>query len=66
MAEEQTRACGSPTADAKVIKNNDDEGWAVEMTRDGDPEPSLVGPWTMGRDKKNPAPRPERLFNTPW
>jgi hypothetical protein len=41
---------------ARVIKNDDDEGWAVEMTRDGDPEPALVGPWTMGRDKKNPKP----------
>lgn len=41
---------------ARVIKNEDDEGWAVEMTRDGDPEPALVGPWTMGRDKKNPKP----------
>jgi hypothetical protein len=41
---------------ARVIKNEDDEGWAVEMTVDGATEPSLVGPWTMGRDKKNPKP----------
>ncbi len=41
---------------AKIIKNADDDGWAVEMTRVGDSEPSLVGPWTMGRDKKNPKP----------
>lgn len=41
---------------ARVIKNEDDDGWAVEMTRAGDPEPALVGPWTMGRDKKNPKP----------
>ena len=41
---------------ARVIKNNDDEGWAVEMIRQGEPEPALVGPWTMGRDKKNPKP----------
>ena len=41
---------------AKVIKNPDDDGWAVEMTRIGDDEPALVGPWTMGRDKKNPKP----------
>ncbi len=26
------------------------------MTRDGESEPALVGPWTMGRDKKNPKP----------
>ena len=41
---------------ARIITNTDDEGWAVEMTRDGESEPALVGPWTMGRDKKNPKP----------
>ena len=41
---------------ARIIKNEDDDGWAVEMTRDGELEPALVGPWTMGRDKKNPKP----------
>ncbi len=41
---------------ARIIKNEDDDGWAVEMTADGASEPSLVGPWTMGRDKKNPKP----------
>ena len=49
---------------ARVIKNNDDDGWAVEMTRDGDPEPALTGPWTMGRDKKNPKPLDSSAFNT--
>jgi len=49
---------------AKVIKNVDDDGWAVEMTRIGDPEPSLVGPWTMGRDKKNPKPLDQTAFHT--
>ena len=41
---------------ARIIKNEDDDGWAVEMTRDGESEPALVGPWTMGRDKKSPKP----------
>jgi hypothetical protein len=41
---------------AQVFKNEDDEGWAVSMTRDGEQEPALVVPWTMGRDKKNPKP----------
>jgi hypothetical protein len=41
---------------ARIIKNEDDDGWAVEMTCDGESEPALVGPWTMGRDKKNPKP----------
>ena len=49
---------------AKIVKNPDDEGWAVEMWRDGDPEPALVGPWTMGRDKKNPKPLDKPSFIT--
>lgn len=49
---------------ATVIKNEDDDGWAVEMTRVGDAEPSLVGPWTMGRDKKNPKPLDTSAFQT--
>ena len=49
---------------ACVIKNEDDDGWAVAMTRDGQAEPALVGPWTMGRDKKNPKPLDTPAFNT--
>lgn len=49
---------------ARVIKNEDDDGWAVEMIKDGEPEPALVGPWTMGRDKKNPKPLDTGAFNT--
>jgi hypothetical protein len=49
---------------ARVVKNNDDEGWAVEMIRKGEPEPALIGPWTMGRDKKNPKPLDTNAFNT--
>ncbi len=49
---------------ARVIKNEEDEGWAVEMTRIGDDEPALVGPWTMGRDKKNPKPLDAPSFAT--
>ena len=49
---------------ARVIKNQDDEGWAVEMLKDGEPEPALVGPWTMGRDKKNPKLLDVAAFNT--
>ena len=41
---------------ARVIKNEDDDGWAVAMIKEGEAEPALVGPWTMGRDKKNPKP----------
>jgi hypothetical protein len=49
---------------ARVIKNEDDEGWAVAMTLAGESEPALVGPWTMGRDKKNPKPLDVNAFHT--
>ena len=49
---------------AQVIKNDDDDGWAVAMYRHGESEPALVGPWTMGRDKKNPKPLDTNAFNT--
>jgi hypothetical protein len=49
---------------ARVIKNEEDDGWAVAMTRHGEAEPALVGPWTMGRDKKNPKPLDTSAFNT--
>jgi len=49
---------------ARVVKNEDDDGWAVEMTKDGEQEPALVGPWTMGRDKKNPKPLDATAFST--
>jgi len=49
---------------AVVIKNEDDDGWAVSMTRAGESEPALVGPWTMGRDKKNPKPLDSSAFST--
>jgi len=49
---------------ARIIKNDDDDGWAVEMTREGEREPTLIGPWTMGRDKKNPKPMDKPAFNT--
>jgi hypothetical protein len=49
---------------ARVIKNENDHGWAVEMTRQGDSDPSLVTPWTMGRDKVNPKPMDHASFRT--
>ena len=49
---------------AKVIKNEDDDGWAVAMYKAGESEPALVGPWTMGRDKKNPKPLDGTAFIT--
>ena len=49
---------------ARVIKNENDDGWAVEMLLAGQSEPALIGPWTMGRDKKNPKPLDINAFNT--
>jgi maltose-binding protein MalE len=49
---------------ARVMKNDDDEGWAVAMYKDGESEAALVGPWTMGRDKKNPKPLDVNAFHT--
>ncbi len=41
-----------------------DDGWAVEMIQAGEAEPALVGPWTMGRDNKNPKPLDAAAFRT--
>jgi hypothetical protein len=60
----QPRLWSSTGWTARVIKNEDDDGWAVEMIKDGEREPALVGPWTMGRDKKNPKPLDVSAFNT--
>jgi len=49
---------------ARIIKNEDDDGWAVAMIQDGHSEAALVGPWTMGRDKKNPKPLDAPAFHT--
>lgn len=49
---------------AKVIKNEDDDGWAVEISKHDIPEPVLISPWVMGRDKKNPKPFDANAFAT--
>ena len=49
---------------ARVIKNEDDDGWAVEIRKAGMSEPALISPWVMGRDKKNPKPFDEPSFAT--
>jgi hypothetical protein len=50
--------------DARFIPNEGDDGWAVEIRKDGLPEPVLVSPWVMGRDKKNPKPFDGAAFLT--
>lgn len=49
---------------ARVMKNEDDDGWAVAMMLHGESEPALVGPWTMGRNKKDPKPLDVTAFHT--
>jgi hypothetical protein len=49
---------------ARVVKNEDDDGWAVEIRKAGMAEPALVSPWVMGRDKKNPKPFDGPAFAT--
>jgi len=49
---------------ARVIKNEDDDGWAVEIRKAGIAEPALISPWVMGRDKKNPKPFDGPAFAT--
>ena len=61
---QEPRLCRADGWTARVIKNEDDDGWAVAMIKDGEPEPALVGPWTMGRDKKNPKPLDGAAFIT--
>ena len=51
----------TPIQEPRTWRN---DGWAVAMTKDGQAEPALVGPWTMGRDKKNPKPLDVNAFNT--
>lgn len=49
---------------AQVVKSEDDDGWAVSMTLADHDEPTLVGPWTMGRNKKDPKPLDLSAFTT--
>jgi hypothetical protein len=61
---QEARLWQNETWTAKVIKNDDDDGWAVAMFKDGESEAALIGPWTMGRDKKNPKPLDGAAFIT--
>ena len=61
---QQARIWGDEQWTARIVKNEDDDGWAVAMYLAGQAEPALVGPWTMGRDKKNPKPLDSAAFHT--
>lgn len=61
---QEARLWQDENSTAQVIKNEDDDGWAVTMFKAGASEPALVGPWTIGRDKKNPKPLDGTAFIT--
>ena len=48
----------------RVIKNEDDDGWRWRCCCAARTSLALVGPWTMGRDKRNPKPLDATAFNT--
>ena len=50
---------------ARVIKNEDDDGWAVAMTPDGQVEPALVGPGQWDATRRTPSRWIQRL-STRW
>jgi len=48
---------------AQIIRDDEAEGgWAITMTPDGADEPVYSGPWTMGRNKKDPKPLKTKDF----
>ena len=48
---------------AEIVENEDGGGWALSMTRDGNTEPTLVVPWVMGRNKKDPKPLNQKVYS---
>jgi hypothetical protein len=45
------------------VRSVDGEGWSVEMTPNGEHEPSLIGPWPTGRDPQQPRALDAPAFN---
>jgi hypothetical protein len=52
---------------ARVIKNEDDDGWAVAMIKDGEAEPpwSAPGPWGATKNPSPSTPTPSRPSSKP-
>lgn len=48
---------------ASVIRNQDGDGWAVQMRRSGESEPVLLAPWATERDSPEPRPLDQAAFN---
>ena len=57
MSNENTDMCWSGGGwTAEVVQSEDGGGWALAMTHDSHDEPTMVVPWVMGRNKKDPKP----------
>lgn len=48
---------------ASIVRNQDGDGWVVQMCRDGEPEPVLLAPWATERDGAEPKPLDQPAFN---
>ena len=48
---------------AAVIRNLDDDGWLVQVRRNGEAEPVLLAPWAAERDASEPKPLDQAAFN---
>lgn len=46
-----------------VVRNQDGEGWAAQVRRDGEQEPVLLAPWATERDSLAPKPLDQAAFN---
>lgn len=49
---------------ARILKNDEGEGWAVEVCRRGEALPILRSPWPMTAEQDAPKPLDRSAFNT--
>lgn len=48
---------------ASIVPNQDGDGWAVQVRREGESEPVLLAPWLTERDSAEPRPLDQPAFN---
>ena len=48
---------------ASVVRNQDGDGWAVQVRRDAESEPVLLASWATERDGPEPKPLDQAAFN---
>lgn len=49
---------------ASVVRNQESDGWVVQMRRSGESEPVLMVPWATERDSAEPRPLDQAAFGT--